>query len=153
MSGEIKEYTKEGLTVVWNPHICTHSGICAKSLPEVFNPRARPWVNVDGKSIDEIKSVIDKCPSGALSYRMTSDGQDLNVKNEIKNSKKMEEDKIVQVEVIPNGPLIVKETCQIKHKDGANETKETRASFCRCGASANKPFCDGAHRKIEFKDE
>jgi len=52
--------------------------------------------------------------------------------------------------VNPNGPLMVIGRIDIKHVDGRIENKEKTTAFCRCGASANKPFCDGSHRKIEF---
>jgi len=56
-----------------------------------------------------------------------------------------------KVEVFENGPLIVHGTLEIKHSNGEKEIKETRAAFCRCGVSQNKPFCDGEHRKSGFE--
>ena len=53
--------------------------------------------------------------------------------------------------VSPNGPLMIIGKIEIKHSDGRVENKEKSTAFCRCGASANKPYCDGSHRKIEFK--
>lgn len=53
--------------------------------------------------------------------------------------------------VIENGPLIVTGQIEITHIDGSTEVKETRASFCRCGLSANKPYCDGGHKGSEFR--
>jgi len=55
------------------------------------------------------------------------------------------------VEVMENGPLLVFGTLHITNSDGTKEVKNKTTAFCRCGASANKPYCDGAHRKIEFK--
>ena len=52
----------------------------------------------------------------------------------------------------PNGPFIVKALKKCINKNGSMETKETMA-FCRCGASNNKPFCDGAHTKIGFSSD
>ncbi|GAL72989.1 CDGSH iron-sulfur domain-containing protein [Jejuia pallidilutea] len=68
-----------------------------------------------------------------------------------------EEDKTAQsqntkVEVLENGPLLVYGSLKITHKDGKEETKNKTTAFCRCGASNNKPFCDGAHVNAEFKD-
>jgi len=63
-----KKYSNGEITVVWKPSICIHSGICFKGLPEVFDPRVRPWVNIDGSSTENIVEQVKKCPSGALSY-------------------------------------------------------------------------------------
>ncbi len=62
-------YKKDNLTVIWKPEICIHSGICAKGLLNVFNPRRRPWIDVTQAEADQIKEQIKKCPSGALSFK------------------------------------------------------------------------------------
>ncbi|MDR2234409.1 MAG: CDGSH iron-sulfur domain-containing protein [Tannerella sp.] len=59
-------------------------------------------------------------------------------------------DSLLKIKVIPNAPLALEGTVEILLADGTSVTKEN-PYLCRCGASANKPFCDGAHRKIEFK--
>ena len=63
----IKHYTNDELTVKWESEKCTHSGNCSKGLIKVFNPQKRPWVNLDGAHLDEIRNQVKKCPSGALS--------------------------------------------------------------------------------------
>jgi uncharacterized Fe-S cluster protein YjdI len=65
----IKEYPKDNLTVIWQPKKCIHSGVCVKTLPEVYDPKAKPWIRPENASVEELKSQIDICPSGALSYR------------------------------------------------------------------------------------
>ena len=72
MSGQeiVKEYSKGDLTVVWKPATCIHSTKCWKGLIQVFNPKNRPWINMDGADAENIKQQIDKCPSGALSYKV-----------------------------------------------------------------------------------
>lgn len=135
-----KEYKKGNLTVIWKKDLCIHAANCAKGLPEVFKPKERPWIQTDGADEETIKAQIDKCPSGALSYKM-DEGAVASV----------QEDDFIKVETIPDGPLMVYGSVNISHAD-KSETRETKVTaFCRCGASANKPFCDGAHRKIEFK--
>ena len=62
------KYKKDNLTVIWKPEICIHSGICAKGLQNVFNPRRRPWIDVTQAEAHQIKEQIKKCPSGALSF-------------------------------------------------------------------------------------
>ena len=64
----VKRYTKDGVTVIWKPSLCIHSGICARGLPHVFDPRRRPWVVMDGTDVEKIVEQVEECPSGALSY-------------------------------------------------------------------------------------
>ena len=63
----IKRYSNGEITVVWQPSLCVHSGICARGLPKVFDPRRRPWVILDGFDSKTIVEQVERCPSGALS--------------------------------------------------------------------------------------
>lgn len=63
-----KEYTNGDITVVWKPDVCQHSAICWKGLIDVFNPQARPWINIEGADSETIIAQVEKCPSGALSW-------------------------------------------------------------------------------------
>lgn len=65
----IKEYHKENLTVLWKPGKCIHAGVCVRTLPAVYDPKAKPWCTPENASKEALKNQIDKCPSGALSYR------------------------------------------------------------------------------------
>ncbi len=60
----------------------------------------------------------------------------------------------LNITVIENGPYKVEGACVLVGQDGAPlETREGKAIWlCRCGASANKPFCDGTHKEIGFAD-
>jgi putative redox protein len=60
-------YANEDITVEWKPELCRHSARCASQLPTVFNPAARPWINMDGATSQEIREQVAKCPTGALS--------------------------------------------------------------------------------------
>lgn len=66
-----RDYVGNGITVHWDSDRCFHSQWCMRGLPAVFDETARPWVNLDGAAADEVASVIDTCPSGALSYTRT----------------------------------------------------------------------------------
>ena len=57
----------------------------------------------------------------------------------------------VTIEVIKNGPYIVKGVVQLQDADGNVYPVEKRIALCRCGASTEKPFCDGTHSKIGFQ--
>ncbi|WP_108821645.1 CDGSH iron-sulfur domain-containing protein [Dysgonomonas sp. Marseille-P4361] len=58
---------------------------------------------------------------------------------------------LLKVKVYPNGPILVDGTVELTLADGTVIEKEN-PHFCRCGASKNKPYCDGSHVKIGFKD-
>ncbi len=70
-----KKYSNGEVTVVWKPHVCIHSGICFTGLPGVFNPRVRPWINIEGATTQQIIDQVTQCPSGALSYFMNEDSE------------------------------------------------------------------------------
>lgn len=135
----VKEYSNGDLTIIWKPQTCIHAGECVKRLPEVYKPDEKPWIQIENATTSELKSQIEACPSGALSYRMNNGD-----KSEADNSG-------LKVEVKPNGPLLVFGNLEISHSDGSVESKTKTTAFCRCGASSNKPFCDGAHLKSNFK--
>lgn len=63
-----KRYTNGEVTVVWKPDLCIHSGVCARGLPLVFNPARRPWVELQHADTAAITALVDRCPSGALSW-------------------------------------------------------------------------------------
>ena len=136
-----KKYTNGEVTIVWKPDICIHSAICFKGLGEVFDPRKRPWITPEGSTTEKIVEQVKKCPSGALSYYMNKDAPTNEVKVEAETI----------VEPSPNGPLMVYGNVTVKDKDGVLTRKNNVTAFCRCGASNNKPYCDGTHRKIGFQ--
>jgi len=138
-----KHYSNDDITVVWKPDQCIHSTLCWKGLVSVFNPRERPWIKIGGSDTDSIIAQVEKCPSGALSF----------YRNNEQKEERSTTDVDTIVEVTSNGPLMVYGNITVKHKNGEEDKKHRVTAFCRCGASSNKPFCDGTHVKIGFKDE
>jgi uncharacterized Fe-S cluster protein YjdI len=63
-----KEYTNGEITVVWQSGKCIHSGNCVRTNPDVFQPKEKPWIKIDGSSSEKIMEAVNKCPSGALSF-------------------------------------------------------------------------------------
>jgi putative redox protein len=61
-----RTYTNGEINVLWDSDLCTHCEACWRGLPQVFDPKARPWVNVLGATSKEIVEQVAKCPSGAL---------------------------------------------------------------------------------------
>lgn len=134
----IKEYSNGDFTVVWKPGICIHAEICAKTLPQVYNPDIRPWIKAENASVGELTVQIDQCPSGALSYY--TKGEE-NTEAEAQETK---------VDVRANGPLLITGNLMVTDAEGNSVLKIKKTAFCRCGASSNKPYCDGSHSKINF---
>jgi len=73
MLKETHKYTNDEVTVVWKPKNCIHSTNCWKGLTDVFNPKGKPWIRMDGASTERIIEQVKKCPGGALSYFMNAD--------------------------------------------------------------------------------
>lgn len=63
-----KEYSNGEVTITWEPKKCIHSGKCVKGLPNVFQPKEKPWIKIDAASSEELVEQVKKCPSGALGY-------------------------------------------------------------------------------------
>lgn len=146
MGKESFKYSNNEVTVMWKPNTCIHSTLCWKGLIQVFNPREKPWIKMDGATTEKIIEQVRKCPSGALSYYR-------NDELPKESGKVMSESaSTLKIEVSPNGPYLVKSECLIIHSDGKEETKTGTIALCRCGASGNKPYCDGSHRKIDFQE-
>jgi uncharacterized Fe-S cluster protein YjdI len=144
---EILNYTNNEVTVVWKPKECIHSTLCWKELKDVFNPRERPWIKMDGASTERIIEQVRKCPSGALSYFLNKE----LAKTEEPVRVLSEAARVLKIEVTPNGPYLIKSECVIIHSDGKEETKTGTVALCRCGASATKPYCDGSHNTSKFE--
>jgi CDGSH-type Zn-finger protein len=142
-----KDYIGKKITVHDNRRICSHAAECVNSLPSVFRLNAKPWIDPDGAIVEEIINTIRKCPSGAVSYSI--DGIEHRDQN----------DRNPMVTVSKDGPYIITGGIDliggdanntIQFGDGASKEHYT---LCRCGASNNKPFCDGMHNVINFKDD
>ena len=122
----------------WEPRLCIHVKHCVNRLGTVFDPDRRPWIDVDAEDADTIAATVLACPTGALHFRRVDGGP------------QEEADEPPVVEPRPNGPLFVRGAVRIVDGDGGLIREDTRVALCRCGASANKPFCDGSHRRIGF---
>lgn len=132
------EYEGDGVTVLWRPHLCIHSEKCVKGLPKVFKPKEKRWIQTENATAEAIIAQVNKCPSGALGIKGQSKP---DTKQELGATK---------VTILENGPLMCEGPVLITKADGSTEEK-SKVAFCRCGASSNKPFCDGSHQKIDFK--
>jgi CDGSH-type Zn-finger protein len=134
-------YVGKEITIHDNRGICSHIGYCTDNLPEVFKLGQEPWIDPNGASKEKIIETIKKCPSGALSYSV--DGKEYR-----------DQDREPLVTVTKDGPYAVTGGIEIVgHRGRAEEVSEEHCTLCRCGSSKNKPFCDGTHWSIGFKDD
>lgn len=135
-----KAYEGKEITIHDNRTICSHAGECVSNLNSVFDVNKKPWISPDNASKDEIINVVKKCPSGALSYSLNEkQTRDFNRSPEIQIAK--------------DGPYNVVGNIPISLSDDLQPPAKEHYSLCRCGASKNKPYCDGSHSDINFKDE
>lgn len=117
--------------------LCVHAGFCGNRRTNVWKMVAR---TEDTQLRAQLMAMVGHCPSGRLSYALEPDGADI------------EPDLPLQIAVIPDGPLWVTGGIPTERADGAPFETRPRVTLCRCGASRNKPLCDGSHAEIGFRD-
>ena len=71
--GVARIYQTDHIEVTWAPRRCTHASECFRNAPEVFVPRARPWVRLEAADPDLVEATVLLCPSGALGFRRLDD--------------------------------------------------------------------------------
>lgn len=128
--------TARGKTVIihFDGQRCIHSRHCVLDRPDVFVPNVRgEWIHPDRATPAEVAALACNCPSGAIRYEMVdgSAGETAPIVNTVR--------------LRENGPLTFHAPLTIAGKD-----EGFRATLCRCGASAHKPFCDGSHADAGF---
>ncbi len=136
-----KQYHGPDITVTYDAKRCIHAAECVRGLPTVFDTRQRPWINPHNAAADAIAEVVQRCPTGALHFTRSDQGP----------SEALPQHTTIRVSA--NGPLYLHGDIEISRPDGSILLKDTRVALCRCGASANKPFCDGSHTRVGFTAE
>ncbi len=130
----VRDYVGERITVHYDVERCRHVAECVRGDPAVFDPQRRPWISMDADpDAEHVAQVVRLCPTGALHYTLDDGPAEVP-------------DPRTTVTASPDGPLLVRGDLRIDLGDGTT-VAETRAALCRCGSSANKPFCDGSHEK------
>lgn len=132
-------YEGKDITILDNRGICSHAGFCTAGLPRVWRQGTEPWIDPDGAPVKEIIEVIERCPSGALSYRL-----------EGKTTNSWHDDP--EIQVARHGPYYVRGGVELKDDDMFEGLSGDHYALCRCGHSNNKPFCDGSHWYAGFRD-
>jgi CDGSH-type Zn-finger protein/uncharacterized Fe-S cluster protein YjdI len=140
MSGKVREYEGKDIVVKYDVKLCIHAEECVRGLPAVFQRGRRPWVDADAADADAVAEVIRRCPTGALWYERRDGGVAEPVPDQ--NT----------AEVSADGPTNLRGDIAVVSGTGEVVYEGTRISLCRCGASQNKPFCDGSHSEAGFRD-
>lgn len=140
MSDHLRRYEGAALDVFYDKSRCIHAGECGRALRDVFDGRRTPWILPDNAAPDDVVKVIERCPTGALTYARKDGGpaERFGARN--------------LVQVVPNGPLHASGEIAIRRSDGGEVPPQARVSLCRCGQSKNKPYCDDSHVAAGFKD-
>jgi CDGSH-type Zn-finger protein len=128
------DYAGAHITIHDNRGRCAHAGVCTDRLPSVWRMEQEPWIDPDGAPANEVAAVVRACPSGALAYSAYAQDEHEGAPPG------------ASIRVTPNGPYVVAGAFEL-----AGEPAATRRTLCRCGASRNKPLCDGSHWTIEFQ--
>ena len=140
-----RAYQGDGIVMYDDRSICTHAGFCGTAVTNVWR-----MMNATGDTNVRIQvaGMVERCPSGALSYALTADPQ--NAAGENDTTVDIEPDLPAQIAVTPDGPLWVTGGVPIEASSGHRLEVRNRVTLCRCGQSANKPLCDGSHKDAGF---
>ena len=117
--------------VRFNAERCIHSRNCVLDRPDVFVPNVEgEWIHPERATPGELASLARNCPSGAIQYEPPdgSTGESAPLVNTAR--------------IYENGPLSFHAQLAIGNDSVPDRL---RATLCRCGASAHKPFCDRSH--------
>ena len=138
VTDRLDERQGKKITILDNRGICSHAGFCTRELPEVWNHQ--DWGNPDAAAKDDIVGTIKKCPSGALSYA---------IEGKVYSNY---HDKEPKIQVSRDGPYELQGDIEVDTEFGQGAST-SHCVLCRCGASRNKPFCDGSHWYAGFRDD
>lgn len=153
-----REYSNGEITVFWKPDACIHSTVCFMKLRKVFDPTKRPWVNMQGATTQEIITIVEQCPTDALTWKWnrnltSAEKEELNSKpvgEEMVPTPVVPPTSVTEITIIENGPVLIKGKFKMSKTSGEQIKTTEQIALCRCGSSKNKPFCDGSHRTTGF---
>ena len=137
---KLRRYAGKAATVTWDARRCIHAAECIHALPAVFDSTAKPWIVPDAAGADALLDAVARCPTGALQCE-PADSALAEALPEANTAT-----------VTANGPLYLRGDLVLLDSDGDIALGDTRVALCRCGASKNKPLCDGSHRESSFVD-
>lgn len=134
------KYPGKSAEVTWHGDLCIHIGECGRAKGDLFVGGRQPWCQPDAADDEEVKDVVLRCPTGALSVEL----------KDATNPETASPENTIHVAY--NGPLFVRGELEIEEAPTDAPGIGFRAALCRCGHSKNKPFCDNSHEDAGFKD-
>lgn len=137
---KVTTYAGKNIDVKWDSRLCIHIGECGYADGDLFVGGRDPWCQPDQEPDDNVKEIVERCPSGALTYDDKVSGENEQAAD------------CNTVQVVYNGPLYVKGELHIYNAPDDMPGIRYRAALCRCGQSDNKPFCDNSHLNAGFED-
>jgi CDGSH-type Zn-finger protein len=124
-------------------HLCADGRFC--------DPNGKVWSQVAHTDDPEIRSMflrqVHLCPAGRLVAFDKAAGT--AIEKDLPVSIGLIEDPVADC----SGPIWLRGGISLTSADGFHYEVRNRVTICRCGASRNKPFCDGSHASIKFKAE
>jgi CDGSH-type Zn-finger protein/uncharacterized Fe-S cluster protein YjdI len=122
------------ITLRFDAARCIHSRHCVMGAPSVFLANVKgPWLHPETVPLMQTIAIAHSCPSGAITYERHDGGPQETAPA------------VNELRIRENGPYAIHAAIEV-----AGQGAMFRATFCRCGKSENKPFCDNSHRKAEF---
>jgi CDGSH-type Zn-finger protein len=127
------------IVVKKDPTLCMNSGFCGMKVAGLGGFVA---ATDDTKVRSLVMAMVERCPSGALTYRLTAEGEDIepDLPQQIALTTEITSEGPIE------GPLWVSGGIPVQRADGHVLETRNRLTLCNCGKSCNKPLCDGTHR-------
>lgn len=136
--GATVDYGGREITIHDNRSVCAHAGYCTERSPGVFRMKQEPWIAPDADPAGKTIATIGMCPSGALGYS-------------INRLRQRADAGVPCVDILKDGPYQVSGGVRLDCDPPPLDAR--RYTLCRCGASKSKPYCDGSHWGVGFKDD
>src|SRR5882672_3623831 len=133
----VRVFEGDGVVLTDDTSLCTHAGHCADRFTDVWEMVRR---TSDPAVRARLQYMVDLCPSGRIAHAAVA------------ATAPDEPELEPSIAVIRDGPLWVRGRIPVESADGTTYEVRNRVTLCRCGRSSNKPFCDGTHKVVGFRD-
>ena len=130
----IEVVASDEIEIQYQARRCIHARFCVTGAPKVFLANVKgPWIHPEAMPVDALVEVAHACPSGAIQYTRRDGRPDESAPP------------VNLATVREAGPYAFRGELSLSGKPAG-----FRATLCRCGASRNKPYCDGTHHEVGF---